>query len=231
LCTSTFFVLRNSGVRAWLADAAIRLMYLSTPTFAFIDSIVDCHRHNCRTTLGSLFSGCKKYANGVNRIGSGRRFKIAEALGVPVSSFFEGADYAAGEPARLSPVAMLAEPCALRNLTAVREIADPELRRLLVRRFEKFVVNLNAPASRKPRSVGEPRGRGGHARTAVTSASPRVGSQSTQLWHASALKIQAKNRRHGMRYAAISDPMTGRTSKRNRRPSRSRLHQQSLSAL
>jgi hypothetical protein len=53
-------------------------------------------------------------------------------LGVPVGNFFEGADYAADEPARLSPVAMLAEPYTLRLLKAVREIADPELRRLLV---------------------------------------------------------------------------------------------------
>jgi hypothetical protein len=120
-------------------------MCSSATTFAFIVSIADCHRHNWQTTLGALFSKCK------NRIGSGRLFEIAEVLGVSVSSFFDGADYSADDRARLSPIAMLAEPYALRLLKAFREIADPELRRLLVEVSEKFAVDLNAPVSRKPR--------------------------------------------------------------------------------
>jgi transcriptional regulator with XRE-family HTH domain len=101
--------------------------------------------------IGVTFQQVQKYENGVNRIGSGRLFRIAEVLGVPVSSFFEGADYSGGGSARLSPIAMLAEPYALRLLKAVREITDPELQRLLVEVSEKFAVNLNAPVSREPR--------------------------------------------------------------------------------
>jgi transcriptional regulator with XRE-family HTH domain len=101
--------------------------------------------------IGVTFQQVQKYENGVNRIGSGRLFEIAEVLGVPISSFFEGAGYSADEPARLSPIAMLAEPYALRLLKAFREIADPELRRLLVEVSEKFAVKLNAPVLRKPR--------------------------------------------------------------------------------
>jgi transcriptional regulator with XRE-family HTH domain len=101
--------------------------------------------------IGVTFQQVQKYENGVNRIGSGRLFEIADVLGVSVRSFFEGADYSADDRARLSPIAMLAEPYALRLLKAFREIADPELRRLLVEVSEKFAVDLNAPVSRKPR--------------------------------------------------------------------------------
>ena len=101
--------------------------------------------------IGVTFQQVQKYENGVNRVGSGRLFKIAEVLGVPVSNFFEGADYSGEQPARNSPIAMLSEPYALRLLKAVRDIADPELRRLLVEVSEKFAAKLNVPISRKPR--------------------------------------------------------------------------------
>lgn len=101
--------------------------------------------------IGVTFQQVQKYENGVNRVGSGRLFRIAEVLGVPVSSFFEGADYSGDEPVHNSPIAMLSEPYAMRLLKAVRDIADPELRRLLVEVSEKFASKLNAPISRKPR--------------------------------------------------------------------------------
>jgi transcriptional regulator with XRE-family HTH domain len=66
--------------------------------------------------IGVTFQQAQKYENGVNRVGSGRLFKIAEVLGVPVSCFFEGAEYSGDEPTRKSPIAMLAEPYALRFL-------------------------------------------------------------------------------------------------------------------
>jgi transcriptional regulator with XRE-family HTH domain len=99
--------------------------------------------------IGVTFQQVQKYENGVNRIGSGRLFKIADVLGVPVSSFFEGADYSGDEPARDSPLAMLAEPYALRLLKAVCDITDPELRRVLVEVAEKFAAKLNTPVLRK----------------------------------------------------------------------------------
>jgi transcriptional regulator with XRE-family HTH domain len=100
--------------------------------------------------IGVTFQQVQKYENGLNRVGSGRLFKIAEVLGVPVNIFFEGADYSGDELGRNSPIAMLAEPYALRLLKAVRDIADPELRRLLVEVAEKFAAKLRAPVSRKP---------------------------------------------------------------------------------
>jgi transcriptional regulator with XRE-family HTH domain len=38
--------------------------------------------------LGVTFQQVQKYEKGVNRVGAGRLTKIAEALGVPVSTFF-----------------------------------------------------------------------------------------------------------------------------------------------
>lgn len=42
--------------------------------------------------LGVTFQQVQKYERGTNRIGSSRLFRIATALDVPVSYFFEGAD-------------------------------------------------------------------------------------------------------------------------------------------
>lgn len=44
-------------------------------------------------TLGISFQQVQKYEKGTNRIGSSRLWAIANALGVPVSFFFEGMEY------------------------------------------------------------------------------------------------------------------------------------------
>jgi transcriptional regulator with XRE-family HTH domain len=41
--------------------------------------------------LGLTFQQVQKYEKGVNRIGAGRLFHVAEILGVPVNYFYEGA--------------------------------------------------------------------------------------------------------------------------------------------
>lgn len=78
------------------------------------------------------FQQVQKYENGTNRVGSGRLFKIASILGVPITAFFEGASQAAQPDAGPSPVAMLAEPYVLRLLQAFCALDDMELRRSLV---------------------------------------------------------------------------------------------------
>jgi transcriptional regulator with XRE-family HTH domain len=98
--------------------------------------------------IGVTFQQVQKYENGVNRVGSGRLFKIAGVLGVPVSTFFDGADTLEEKSLKSSPVAMLAEPYALRLLRAFSEISDSELRRSLVEMAEKFAAKL-ATSGRK----------------------------------------------------------------------------------
>ena len=104
--------------------------------------------------IGVTFQQVQKYENGVNRVGSGRLFKIAEVLGVPVSTLFNGADQSHETVAGNSPIAMLAEPYALRLLKAVSEIVDPEVRRSLVEVAEKFAAGLNASTARKSKDRG-----------------------------------------------------------------------------
>ena len=42
--------------------------------------------------LGLTFQQVQKYEKGVNRIGAGRLFEVAEILGVPISFFYEEVD-------------------------------------------------------------------------------------------------------------------------------------------
>ncbi|AZU02806.1 XRE family transcriptional regulator [Glycocaulis alkaliphilus] len=42
--------------------------------------------------LGVTFQQLQKYENGVNRIGAGRLYELARALGVPVGYFYEDFD-------------------------------------------------------------------------------------------------------------------------------------------
>ena len=78
------------------------------------------------------FQQVQKYENGTNRVGSGRLFKIASILGVPIAAFFEGAPQAASEDAGPSPVSTLAEPYVLRLLQAFCSLGDMELGRSIV---------------------------------------------------------------------------------------------------
>jgi transcriptional regulator with XRE-family HTH domain len=104
--------------------------------------------------IGVTFQQVQKYENGVNRIGSGRLFKIAGILGVPVSAFFDGADTFDDKSFKDSPIALLAEPYALRLLRAFSDISDPELRRSLVEMAEKFAAKLAAPAAKMAAPAG-----------------------------------------------------------------------------
>jgi len=81
--------------------------------------------------LGLTFQQVQKYEKGTNRVGSGRLFQIGTILGVPVTSFFEGAD--AAPPGKgTSPFDMLADPLCLRLLTAFAKIPDSRTRHSVV---------------------------------------------------------------------------------------------------
>jgi transcriptional regulator with XRE-family HTH domain len=102
--------------------------------------------------IGVTFQQVQKYENGTNRVGSGRLFDIASVLSVPVSIFYEGADQVDEKSADGSPIALLAEPYALRLLQAFGHIEDAELRRSLVEMAETFAAKLKTPGARKTAS-------------------------------------------------------------------------------
>ena len=85
------------------------------------------------------FQQVQKYENGTNRVGSGRLFKIASVLNVSITAFFEGAKQVASDnTCSSSPVALLAEPYALRLVQAFCSIDNMELRRSITEFAEQI---------------------------------------------------------------------------------------------
>ena len=96
--------------------------------------------------IAVTFQQVQKYEQGINRVGGGRLYKIADVLGLPLSAFFEGAD-SPHHKIKESPSALLAEPYAVRMLRSFCKIDDMETRRAVTE-----VVELLA-AGRTPRSA------------------------------------------------------------------------------
>jgi transcriptional regulator with XRE-family HTH domain len=98
--------------------------------------------------IGVTFQQVQKYENGVNRVGSGNLFKIASALNLSVAALFQGVDDKSQRSIDDSPIALLAQPYALRLLRAFAQIDNPELRKSLVEMVEGFIADLKS-ASKK----------------------------------------------------------------------------------
>jgi transcriptional regulator with XRE-family HTH domain len=86
--------------------------------------------------IGVTFQQVQKYEQGTNRVGGGRLYKIADVLGLPISAFFEGAD-TSHHQGKESPLALLADPHALRLLRAFCQIDDMEARRAFAEVVER----------------------------------------------------------------------------------------------
>jgi transcriptional regulator with XRE-family HTH domain len=86
--------------------------------------------------LGVTFQQVQKYEKGVNRVGAGRLTKIAEVLGVSVSTFFSGKEVLETEDSprseEASPLKLLTVSGAFRLLRAYADIEDTNLRRSIV---------------------------------------------------------------------------------------------------
>jgi transcriptional regulator with XRE-family HTH domain len=95
--------------------------------------------------LGVTFQQVQKYEKGVNRVGAGRLTKIAEVLGVPVSTFFSGKEVLEGEASKegdaTSPLKLLTVSGAFRLLRAYADIEDTNLRRSIVDLVEQISSN------------------------------------------------------------------------------------------
>ena len=91
--------------------------------------------------LGVTFQQVQKYEKGVNRVGAGRLTKIANVLGIPVSTFF-GADDATtiARGTASSPLKLLTVPGALRLLRAYGQLNDGKMRRSIL----ELVENIGA---------------------------------------------------------------------------------------
>jgi len=88
--------------------------------------------------VGLTFQQIQKYEKASNRLGASRLIQVADALGVPLSTLFEGSATAArGEP-DLSGRALLADPHALRLVQAFDRIADGKRRIAVVHLVESI---------------------------------------------------------------------------------------------
>ena len=92
--------------------------------------------------LGVTFQQVQKYEKGVNRVGAGRLTKIAEVLGIEVSTFFGAKEIAgtgeAKEEGAASPLKLLTVSGAFRLLRAYGDIEDSNLRRAIVELVEQI---------------------------------------------------------------------------------------------
>ncbi len=87
--------------------------------------------------LGLTFQQVQKYEKGVNRIGAGRLFHVAQILGVPIDYFYEGvieqsAQQTAGfaeEPTRPPVMDFLSSGEGLQLSLAFMKIKDPKVRK------------------------------------------------------------------------------------------------------
>jgi len=87
--------------------------------------------------LGLTFQQVQKYERGINRIGAGRLFEVAEILGVPINFFYEGIDgiQASSETNGGQPSAVmdfLSSSEGIQLSTAFMSIKDVKVRRRIL---------------------------------------------------------------------------------------------------
>lgn len=90
--------------------------------------------------LGITFQQIQKYERGLNRIGSGRLFKISRILRLPVTYFYDGLEEAAG-PASLQPAVEPSEALATKTIRVARmlnELPDGEIKDSVFKLIRSF---------------------------------------------------------------------------------------------
>jgi transcriptional regulator with XRE-family HTH domain len=81
--------------------------------------------------IGVTFQQVQKYEKGANRVGASRLTQIADVLGVPIPTLFDGAPSHGSAPVEQSPRYLLAKPHSLRLLQGFDKI-DNDATRLAV---------------------------------------------------------------------------------------------------
>jgi transcriptional regulator with XRE-family HTH domain len=87
--------------------------------------------------IGVSFQQVQKYEMGVNRVGASRLQKLAAALGVPYTFFYDGD----GKTRKVESLLSTDPATCLRLLRAFTSIKDIPLRRLFVTMAEEIVAN------------------------------------------------------------------------------------------
>ena len=101
--------------------------------------MLDWSQEKLGEALGLTFQQVQKYEKGANRVGASRLTQIADVLGVPIPTLFEGAPSAGHTPPDQSPRYLLAKPHSLRLLQGFDKI-DSDATRLAVLHLVESLV-------------------------------------------------------------------------------------------
>ena len=95
--------------------------------------------------VGVTFQQVQKYEKGVNRIGAGRLQRISEALGVPITFFFDATPSSRPSVASSSSdntiFGLMQHTDAVRMVKAFHKIQSPHARDLFVGLVEEFAAD------------------------------------------------------------------------------------------
>jgi transcriptional regulator with XRE-family HTH domain len=94
--------------------------------------------------IGVTFQQVQKYEKGANRVGASRLTQIADVLGVPIPTLFDGAPTAGQAAPEQSPRYLLAKPHSLRLLQGFDKI-DNDATRLAVLHLVESLMHTPAP--------------------------------------------------------------------------------------
>ena len=107
--------------------------------------------------LGLTFQQVQKYEKGVNRIGAGRLYQIADILSVPVSYFYEGfvgegdKSRAANDDTATKPVMeFLSSGEGLQLTLAFMRIKDGKVRKRVIDLIKSLAEGVEAPPPAPP---------------------------------------------------------------------------------
>jgi|SRR5690606_7715215 len=91
--------------------------------------------------LGITFQQIQKYEKGLNRIGSGRLFKISRILRLPVTYFYDGLDEATTAPSRAEEEVEPDEALATKTIRVARllnELPEGEIKESVFKLIRSF---------------------------------------------------------------------------------------------
>jgi transcriptional regulator with XRE-family HTH domain len=106
--------------------------------------------------IGVTFQQVQKYEKGANRVGASRLTQIADVLGVPIPTLFDGAPTAGQAAPEQSPRYLLAKPHSLRLLQGFDRI-DNDATRLAVLHLVESLMHTPAPRGAASKREGSRR--------------------------------------------------------------------------
>src|ERR1700741_4205342 len=99
--------------------------------------------------IGVTFQQVQKYEKGANRVGASRLTQIADVLGVPIPTLFDGAPTEALSPPGQPPLYRLAKPHSLRLLQGFDRIDNDATRLAVLHLVESLVQTPGRGAALK----------------------------------------------------------------------------------